>query len=279
MSEDVTAQPTGLSLAAAPRSEVKMNSSHVRALLRRRYQHPEWALCFEVANATGGGSSRYADAVAMNLWPSRGLAVHGFEIKVSKQDYMGEISNPAKSAPVQKYCDFWWIVAPAKAVDESLLPDTWGWLEVKDEQMIARKNAPKLEATPLDRAFMAAMVRRSSEIDSSEVKKAVELELARHRENDKKHVEAEITRRTQKGADAIAIVEELRSKLGSQGWRMLDAPEICAAVQVLQKLGLTSTYSSVKHLQQQLTKSAAEIEAAMKPLIGGQDQLDLEAAE
>ena len=215
----------------------------------------------------------------MNLWPSRGLAVHGFEIKVSKQDYMGETANPAKSAAVQKYCDFWWIVAPAKAVDESLLPDTWGWLEVKDEQMIVRKNAPKLEATPLDRSFIAAMVRRSSEIDAGEVKKAVDLELTKLREYDKKHVESEITCRTQKGADAIAIVEELRSKLGSEGWRMLDAPAICAAVKLIQTLGLTSTYSSIKHVQQSLKKSADEIEAAMKPLVGGQDELKLEAAE
>ena len=58
---------------------------------------------------------RYADAVAMNLFPSRGLALHGFEIKVSKSDFKSEIENPEKSVPVQQYCDHWWIVAPAEA--------------------------------------------------------------------------------------------------------------------------------------------------------------------
>lgn len=74
---------------------------------------PEWACFAEVRNATGANAKRSADAVALNLWPSRGLTVRGFEIKVSKADLRNEIAQPDKAEAIATYCDEWWIVTPA----------------------------------------------------------------------------------------------------------------------------------------------------------------------
>ena len=255
-------------------------SADIRALLRKRYQHPEWALCFEVANATGAGARRYADAVAMNLFPSRGLAIHGFEIKVSKSDFTNEIANPEKSVAVQQYCDHWWIVAPASAVDETLLPKTWGWLRVDKDKLVTVKQAPDLEAKDVTRSFMAALVRRANEVDAGEVTKLVHDQVQRMREADRQRFEREVAARTRKGDDAQKVLEELKTKLGTDGWRLLDCDEIARAVKLVQEAGLTRTYSGLRGLEKSMLLATKQLTKALDGVMGKQlDLMHKDAAE
>lgn len=125
-----------------------------------------FALLQEVGNSTGWKCNRHADAVALSLWPSRGIYLRGFEIKVSRQDWLHELKQPKKSAEVQKYCSFWDVVVPDESlVDRSELPPTWGLLvaEKKGARLRTIKEAPKLEPTPLDAGFVAAIIRRAAE--------------------------------------------------------------------------------------------------------------------
>lgn len=134
------------------------------AALRTRFKSPEYALFEQVANSTGAASRRWADAVALGIWPSRGLSLHGFEIKVSRSDWKKELATPAKSEPVQKYCDYWHIVTPRGLVDPSDLPPTWGLLEVTPKKtLVTRVKAPPLEPVPVTRHFLAALLRRHFE--------------------------------------------------------------------------------------------------------------------
>lgn len=140
-----------------------MNTSEVRALLRKRFDAPEWALLEEVAPKTGGGT-RYADAVAVNLWKSRGHVLYGFEIKVSRGDWLGELKKPSKvEESVFAYCDGWYVVAPPGIIKEGELPATWGYLEVQSGRLIEKVKPPKLDPKPLDRAFFASLMRRGHE--------------------------------------------------------------------------------------------------------------------
>jgi len=117
-----------------------------------------------VRSATGATYERYADAVAMNLYPSRGMGVLGFEIKVRRGDWLRELHTPDKSAPIQRYCDRWWIVAGDKAiVKKEEVPSTWGLMVASSNRLLIVKEAPKLEAQPLDRAFVASILRRAYE--------------------------------------------------------------------------------------------------------------------
>lgn len=142
-----------------------MTAAQVREHLRKRYAPPEWALLEEVRNTTGAGyAERYADAVAMNLWPSRGMEVLGFEIKVRRSDWLNELKQPSKSAPIQKFCDRWWVVAGGgNIVSGGELPPTWGLMVVSHDRLVVTKEAPKLDAAPLDRGFIASVLRRSAE--------------------------------------------------------------------------------------------------------------------
>jgi hypothetical protein len=53
--------------------------------LRTFYSQPEHVLIPQVRNGTGFTSTRTADAIAMVVWPSRGFALTGIEIKARVQ--------------------------------------------------------------------------------------------------------------------------------------------------------------------------------------------------
>lgn len=93
------------------------------------------ALLPQVRSATGAGSARTADAIAMQLWPSRGLTIEGVEIKTDRRDFLRELAQPEKSDEIARYCSKWWIAAPEgvvtkKDIEDSSWPVMWGWLEV-----------------------------------------------------------------------------------------------------------------------------------------------------
>ena len=62
--------------------------------LRAMYPHPAHAIIFEFRGGTGWGRVSRVDAIAMDLWPSEGLELIGFEIKTSRQDWLREVKNP-----------------------------------------------------------------------------------------------------------------------------------------------------------------------------------------
>lgn len=136
----------------------------VRQALKQRFAPPAWALLEEVGNATGFRTKRHIDMLAMSLWPSRGLEIHGVEVKCSRQDVLRELGNPAKAEAIQVYCDRWWLaVADKSLVQPGELPPTWGLLVLRGKKMVCAQEAPKLDPKPLDRPFLAAVLRRASE--------------------------------------------------------------------------------------------------------------------
>ena len=141
-----------------------MNTREVQIALRTRFAAPAWALLFEVPDGTGGNKNRSADAVAMSLYPSRGLELNGFEIKVSRSDWQKELADPSKAEAVCKYCDRWWIVAgDPKIVHAGELPPTWGLLVAQGKRLVCKTKAPKLDPVALNRRFLAALLRRVEE--------------------------------------------------------------------------------------------------------------------
>jgi GNAT superfamily N-acetyltransferase len=155
--------------------------------LRRRYPTPQWALLEQVADGVRGWNHRYADVIVMGLFPSRGLSVIGFEIKASRSDWTRELRAPQKADPIVRHCDQWFIVAPPDVIlsgrqrklfsaDEDLLgaldmatfPAPWGLMVPSGaHELTIAKQAVKLEAPPLDREFIAALLRRAAEESGS----------------------------------------------------------------------------------------------------------------
>jgi hypothetical protein len=134
--------------------------------LKERYPAPEYALFFEVANGVGAHHRRYADAMAMSLFPSRGLDLHGFEVKTDRGDWRRELKDPEKADEIAAYCDYWWVVLPnLEIVKLEEVPRPWGVLVLQEDGKTLRqvKKATELDAKPLDRAFVACILRRAHE--------------------------------------------------------------------------------------------------------------------
>lgn len=137
-----------------------MNAAEVVTRLRARFAPPEYALFTDVGDATGGRATRRADAIAMSLWPSRGLELHGFEVKVDRRDWLRELKQPAKAEALARFCDRWWVVvSDDDIVQRGELPPTWGLLVAKGPKLVAKVDAPKLEPQQVTRSFLAAMLR------------------------------------------------------------------------------------------------------------------------
>lgn len=137
-------------------------------LLAERYPLPEWVFLPQVSNSTGTYHSRTADAIALNCYPSRGMELHGFEIKVTKQDWLHELRDPAKSVAVQQYCDRWWLVISRDDfVEQGTLPPTWGMMAVRYSKagkyyLKIIHPAPKLETPkPFTKGFVASVFRNA----------------------------------------------------------------------------------------------------------------------
>lgn len=151
----------------AKKKPVVLSAADCIEALRGRYKAPAYALLEQVANGTGWKADRFADAVVMSLWPSRGLTITGFEVKVSRRDYQREIHKPQKSDELMGYCDAWCIVTPRGLLDEADLadfPKTWGLMEVTAAKRLkVERPAPELDPKPLTRHFVAAVLRRQAE--------------------------------------------------------------------------------------------------------------------
>ena len=139
-----------------------MNSSEIKEALKNQYCQPEWILGFEVPNATGGLSKRRADAVAMNLFPSKNYEIRGFEIKISKSDLKRDLDNGSKSNEVAKYCDYWFLVTPKGLVKDELLPATWGVIEFDGQKLRQKVKPQRIEKVPMSASFAAALMQTQS---------------------------------------------------------------------------------------------------------------------
>lgn len=143
--------------------------------LRRRYGYIagngyRWMFADHVRSAAGFDATRTADAVAMDLWPSKGLALHGHEVKISRSDWLRELKKPDKWEGVGRYMDRWWVVVPDRdIVRPGELPPQWGLLVARPERVTVAHPAPRLQAEPVGRSFLAALLRAATETARSDM--------------------------------------------------------------------------------------------------------------
>lgn len=254
-----------------PKASVVLNTAHAQAMVRKRYDAPEWACMLEVAPNTGGGT-RYADAVAVNLWSSRGHAVIGMEIKVSRSDWLRELKKPEKAeTSVYRFCDKWYLVAPKGVVKEGELPQTWGLLELRATGLVEVVTAPKLESVPVSKGFFASLIRRSfDQIESLATLKASQAErdaLARVRDD----VARGIERGTETHRKLAAKLEKIKADTGldfigtewSEARVSVKTIKLAMHLETLQGWSGTNALGRLKQLAGELDQAAETVRKAM----------------
>lgn len=143
----------------------KLSSAQVASALRKGpFRDPAHAWLEQVRSGTGYGSrERYADALAVSLWPSRGIWFAGIEIKVDRGDWLREVDAPEKAAEIMKWCDFWYVAAPAGIVELGEVPETWGLYVVEKGKAKLVKEAPRLSPELPTRTFVASVLRNAAQ--------------------------------------------------------------------------------------------------------------------
>lgn len=241
--------------AAPPRTpREKLGAGQVERFCREHFAPPHFAFLTQVRNGTGYSRRqvRTADAIAMGTWPSRGIYLHGIEIKVSHSDFVAELKNPQKAEDIAQYCHFWWLaVSHPKVAPLNEVPPNWGLLVVNEagEKLDVIRDATKKEAVTPDHLLLAAIMRKVSQeyvhVDSlrdwkNDTRRELEIDAdrnARHlRESAlaglKKHTELVGKIETALGCrinewnvDNFAADYALAKRIRESGWQVLNAIE------------------------------------------------------
>jgi hypothetical protein len=166
----------------------KITAKDMENYLAQKYFCPEWVFLPQVRSSTGS-ANRIADGMAFNMYHSTGYDIIGFEIKVSRADWLSELKNMSKSNEIMEYCDKWFLVVPdSKIVQEGELPKNWGLLVLKDGKLVQKVRPVPQKNAPMPLSFIASILRRSGDevtrIRNQYVKRediAGEIEQARKR--------------------------------------------------------------------------------------------------
>ena len=250
---------------------MSVRTSDIKAALEKLYAAPEWAILFEVNEGIGAASGRRADAVAMSLWPSRGQFVYGMEIKISRSDWQRERAKPEKAEVIAAYCDFWTLVtAPGVVRDVQEIPSNWRWMEFDGKQFQRRQEGKRLDAIPVSRSFLAALLRSCGKVNQGLVDAAIKDSVNQARSEIETLVASEVARRAQRNTLAADMLEELETameiKIGQLTWKDEFHPkDVGRAIRALIKSGVlpVGEYSAPFSIAETMREIADRIDKTM----------------
>lgn len=250
---------------ATSKAREMVKTSDVMVALRERYCQPEFAFFEEVGDA-GSRSRVYADGVAINMWASRSYALSGFEVKVSRSDWLRELKQPNKAEPIIIRCDHFYLVAPDDVYLPDEVPPSWGILSYKDGALREKRKAPLLEAKPITREFVAQMFRRAHVNETADIKKHVDKALADERASIQRRIDDAVKyklRELQRDADKWTEVEKAVGKT----W--MESAEVVLAVKAVLAAGVTGTWSNMQLLVDNLRHASERVSKAVEPFQAG----------
>lgn len=243
----------------------KVTSSQIKEMLARKYPGggvaPQYAFFTEVRNGTGSDFGRSADGFAMCMWPSQGHEISGFEIKVDRGDWLNELKQPQKSQAVMQYCDRWYVVASPGVVDPREVPKNWGFIEAKGGKLFTKIKAPLLEAVPLTRTFVSALLRKATEnVVSVEVYRS---ELGAQYDKGVKDTEKKAAEAEKKLADHREMVRVFEENAGIKvidNWEGIEkAKKVGTLVRFILDGGIRSMKWDVDHALERAEEAVKEL--------------------
>lgn len=202
----------------------KITEKDLEFKLSERFCQPEWAFFGQVRSSTGS-ASRIADGIAMNMFRSRGYEINGFEIKVSRSDWLSELKNSSKAEEIFNYCDkFWLVVSDKDIVQNGELPKGWGLMVLQGSRLIAKVRAERQEAKTIDLGFIASLLRNATDrlISRNTIEQRINNAYERGKESKEWEVERE-KKNTEKYKDLVERFEE-ESGIKITGWHGNEEP-------------------------------------------------------
>jgi hypothetical protein len=139
-----------------PIIEPKPKSYDIREALIRHFKGKggmgdnDRFLCGSEVRLSSFDSPRIADFIAQDTWTGgyygagnpRQYPRHGFEIKVSRSDWLNELKQPDKAEAFIPYLHYWSLVVPeGMEIKDGELPNEWG-LYIITKRGVRIKKAP-----------------------------------------------------------------------------------------------------------------------------------------
>lgn len=248
----------------------KWKAAELVELLRGRFPMPKFALLTEVPSETGGSGTRKADAIAIGCWPSAGVHLHGFEVKVSRSDWRRELKDLDKSATFQIHCHRWWIVAAPGIVKVEEMPAEWGLLEPRGNGLTEKKAPALREPELVTFEFLAAIMRRALHVQESksDVSKAFQQGFDAGKESEQKISEIRHERTVSDFKDLAKSVEEFKKSSGIDldRWNGGKVGSVLKAILSMDGWQMRNHISQMKDAAENLTSIAEKIETGINEL-------------
>lgn len=238
------------------------------ARLRVRYDGDRsgTVILFEVGDGAGFSNRGWSDAIAMQIWPSKGLEILGFEIKATRSDWLRELDRPEKNRTWQELVDGWYVVAAKDVVKLEELPPDWGLMVPKGADSLRIASRPKTTERkkwndPIPRDLVAAVFRAAGNERRWATRQArddIRLQEAQRLAED-----LENHRRRARAAEEKyeAIAEAL-------GHRWMNVEELKKRAEIIKATETTEPAAMVDHARKRLQGALTRLEQAAEVLEG-----------
>lgn len=203
------------------RREIPLLEAEAIELLGRKVANEGFLVVPQVRDAVGARGNRTADALMIQTWPSRELAITGVEYKRSRNDWRRELRAGEKAESIAAYCHYWLVLAPKGVVPLEEVPAGWGLYEFDDRDRLFRVKGPPRQETikPIDLSFLASILRSAERVNRSEA--VLDADRAQLREEFNKRIAERVTDQTREHKrllENVIVFEEASGIQIRQGW-------------------------------------------------------------
>ncbi len=201
--------------------ETPLLESEAIELLGRKVANEGFPVVPQVRDAVGARGNRTADALMIQTWPSRELAITGVEYKRSRHDWRRELRDGQKAESVAAFCHYWLILAPKGVVPLEEVPAGWGLYEFDDRDRLFRVKGPPRQETvkPIDLSLLASILRSAERVNRNESTLAAD--RAQLREEFNKRISERVTYQTRDHERLVKKVQDFEEASGIKimsGW-------------------------------------------------------------
>ena len=184
---------------AAVRETERTMLDRLRKRYGRTYQNGgyvgrQYVVAEKVATTPGGShdAARIADALVLDTWKpaydelteaerearswTEGVSLRGFEVKVSRSDWLTELADPTKAEAWAKYCHYFWLVVSERNIVRDDLPDGWGLLVPHARSLRVAVRPRRRDPLPLPHSAVVSIARAVQKTEVAMAQESAEQE-------------------------------------------------------------------------------------------------------
>lgn len=256
-----------------PPPDGKITTGDVMDRLAAQYARDEYVVLFDIGDAVGTKYKRRADAVVIGCWQSTGRHIDGFEIKVSRSDWLREVKAVEKADPFLALVDRWWLVAPEGVAKAEEVPACWGWKTLTKHGLRVQRPATMLPHAggAIDRLFALELLRKSfrCQLNDPEVQAALKAAADVKEQTITQRVQSAIYSQRHEHEQLTARVERFEKSSGMKldDWRLGDVGRVATAIAKLHEEGYGSAASRLEQQERTLEHLLEETKEARLALL------------